>query len=85
MYLPAEDSLSGLYDDSTSSPDGATSRPTKATSLERRNIINERHRRRRLNEKLYAIRRVVPNITKVQIVSTRGALANTFYICCMHV
>ncbi|KAM3262582.1 hypothetical protein ACQJBY_052985 [Aegilops geniculata] len=65
MYLPAEDSLSGLCDDSTSSPDGATSRSAKATSLERKNIINERHRRRMLNEKLYALRRVVPNITKM--------------------
>ncbi|VAH70946.1 unnamed protein product [Triticum turgidum subsp. durum] len=61
-YLPAEDSLSGLdsscYNDPTSSPDGASTRASK-------NIVEERDRRRRLNEKLYAIRGVVPNITKM--------------------
>ncbi|XBH88189.1 hypothetical protein VPH35_075496 [Triticum aestivum] len=63
MHLPAEDSLSCLYDDSTSSPDGASSGLTRRWAG--RNMLNERDRRRRLNEKLYAIRGVVPNITKM--------------------
>ncbi|VAI25568.1 unnamed protein product [Triticum turgidum subsp. durum] len=64
MHLPAEDSLSCLYEhgDSTSSPDGANSGLTRRWAG--RNMLNERDRRRRLNEKLYAIRGVVPNITK---------------------
>ncbi|XP_048532882.1 transcription factor BHLH6-like isoform X2 [Triticum urartu] len=65
MHLPAEDSLSCLYEhgDSTSSPDGANSGLTRRWAG--RNMLNERDRRRRLNEKLYAIRGVVPNITKM--------------------
>ncbi|KAF7072093.1 hypothetical protein CFC21_077273 [Triticum aestivum] len=63
MHLPAEDSLSCLYEDSMSSPEGASSGLTRRWAG--RNMLNERDRRMRLNEKLYAIRGVVPNITKM--------------------
>nr|BAJ88508.1 predicted protein [Hordeum vulgare subsp. vulgare] len=65
MHLPAEDSLSRLdeHDGSTSSPDRANSGMTRRWAG--RNMISVRDRRRRLNEKLYAIRGVVPNITKL--------------------
>ncbi|CAL5035167.1 unnamed protein product [Urochloa decumbens] len=67
--------------DSSSSPDGADSCSTPAMTLApplpppppppaaaatRNNKDMERGRRRRLNQKLYALRGVVPNITKVR-------------------
>ncbi|XP_058068133.1 transcription factor bHLH35-like [Magnolia sinica] len=51
------DETIGYYD--SSSPDGA------ASSATAKNIVSERNRRKKLNERLFALRAVVPNITKM--------------------
>ncbi|GKV00313.1 hypothetical protein SLEP1_g13022 [Rubroshorea leprosula] len=56
-YGWAMDEFSGYYD--SSSPDGAASSTTS------KNIVSERNRRRKLNERLFALRAVVPNISKM--------------------
>ncbi|KAL6194530.1 hypothetical protein ACLB2K_035612 [Fragaria x ananassa] len=52
-----EEAFSGYYD--SSSPDGA------ASSMASKNIVSERNRRKKLNERLFALRAVVPNISKM--------------------
>lgn len=52
-----DEAFSGYYD--SSSPDGA------ASSMASKNIVSERNRRKKLNERLFALRAVVPNISKV--------------------
>ncbi|KAA3490177.1 transcription factor bHLH35-like isoform X2 [Gossypium australe] len=52
-----------LYDnDCSSSPDGA---PASASLSNSNNILSERNRRKRLNQRLFALRALVPNITKM--------------------
>ncbi|WOG96890.1 hypothetical protein DCAR_0416228 [Daucus carota subsp. sativus] len=55
--LLLDDTLSAYYD--SSSPDGGQSSTASKT------IVSERNRRKKLNDRLYALRAVVPNITKM--------------------
>ncbi|CAN1811301.1 Transcription factor bHLH35 [Linum perenne] len=56
---PMDEAFSGYYD-SSSSPDGGG-----ASSAASKNIVSERNRRKMLNERMFALRAVVPTISKM--------------------
>ncbi|KAF8389418.1 hypothetical protein HHK36_026113 [Tetracentron sinense] len=56
-----DEAISGYYD--SSSPEGSAS--ASSSSLSAKNIVSERNRRRKLNERLFALRAVVPKISKM--------------------
>lgn len=58
-----DEALSEYYD--SSSPDGAAS-----SAASSKNIVSERNRRHKLNQRLFALRAVVPNISKVNIINS---------------
>ncbi|CAN1811302.1 Transcription factor bHLH35 [Linum perenne] len=58
---PMDEAFSGYYD-SSSSPDGGG-----ASSAASKNIVSERNRRKMLNERMFALRAVVPTISKLRV------------------
>jgi hypothetical protein len=63
---------SQIYD--SSSPDGA------ASASASRNTVSERNRRKKLNDKLYALREAVPRISKVSLQFINHDMSLTFKI-----
>jgi hypothetical protein len=70
IALPSFDGDMGLEaeEDTDEEDSSGTATTTKKTKKDRsRTLISERRRRGRMKEKLYALRSLVPNITKVCI------------------
>ncbi|KAL2456742.1 basic helix-loop-helix (bHLH) DNA-binding superfamily protein [Forsythia ovata] len=71
MFLQAEELDCNYLDIAFSAYDDSSSRAEKQSSMTtKNNIVSERNRRRKLTDKLHALRAVVPKITKLDKEST---------------